>query len=73
MRDHTQTLRDRTGVCKCVVWTGLRVAFILVMMDATGERRDCDVEIYGIMKTKLVRFAAVRCGWGTFQNIHWSY
>jgi hypothetical protein len=75
MRDHTQTqtLRDRTDVCKCVVWTGLRVAFILLMMDATGEGRDSDVEICGIMKTKLVGFAAVRCGRGTFQNIRWSH
>ena len=55
------------------LWTGLRVAFILLMMDASGEGRDSDVEIYGIMKTKLVGFAAVRCGWGTFQNIHRSH
>jgi hypothetical protein len=75
MQDHTQTLtlRDRTDVCKCVIWTGLRFAFILLMIDATGEGRDSDVEIHGIMKTKLVGFAAVRCGWGAFQNIHWSH
>jgi len=43
------------------------------MIDATGEGRDSDVEIHGIMKTKLVEFAALRCGWGGFQNVQWSH
>jgi hypothetical protein len=29
---------------KCVVWAGLRVAFVLLMMDANGEGRD---SLYG--------------------------